>query len=111
MAARLIAGLVSFLTSVAVGATSFFVLLMALNGYRESEASFGIAAFLLLWAAATIAVTVASILLVGSLSKRKFSRGVAASLSFTIVAAIILIFNSLCVLIGTAVAELVRAGK
>lgn len=111
MAAKLIAALLSFLTSVAAGVTSFFVLLMALNGYREAQASFGIAAFLLLWAAATMAVTVASILFVGALSKRKFSGAVSVIISVAIAAAILFICNGLFVLIGIAGAEFFRTGK
>jgi uncharacterized membrane protein YhaH (DUF805 family) len=108
MAAKINAFLITFLVNIAVGIAIFFGMLLAMNGYSETDAQWGIIAYVLLAIIVTLSMSAGAALLVHLLRKRQFG-GVASVL---IAAPIFSIAGSalklVCSIIGVGIAEFAR---
>jgi tetrahydromethanopterin S-methyltransferase subunit C len=108
MAAKITTFILTFLLNVAIGVAIFFFLLLAMNGFTESDASYGlgtyiVSAFLVSLSMATIAVVI-----VGTMTKRQFRAVGAAAMAVFGFALLGGVLKIGCAVIGLFVAEFVR---
>lgn len=108
MAAKIAAAMITFGLHLAVGAVVFVSMLVVMNGFSESDARWGIIAFIALAAGVTLLMTAGAVVLAHRLGKREI-HGVAATL---IAAAVCSVIGGALVsasgFIGVAVAEIAR---
>lgn len=108
MAPKIIAFLITLFLNIAVGIAVFFFLLLAMNGFSESDANYGFITYIVL--AILVSLLMASLAAVAAhlLMKRGF-RALSASLvgiaSFTVIG---IVLKVVCSIIGVLVADLVR---
>jgi hypothetical protein len=108
MGSKIAALLITLIINIATGVAVFFFLLLAMNGYSESEANYGIVAYILLAASVSIVMSLAALLLTSFLMIRNYNAVAAVSiavLSFCVVGAVLKVG---CALVGILVAEVVR---
>ena len=74
MTVKIFAGAATMLLNLAVAVVILFALLLALNGYSESDAMWGLVAFAVLAIAVTILSGVTALALIRFLSKRNYRR-------------------------------------
>lgn len=109
MLPKAIAFVITVTINLVIGAICLFFLLMALNGFRESEANWGIGAFLLtvLFASAGTALAAA-----GAVHFMMSRKGYGAAMSIAIFVPLFVIvggtINSAGIVIGALVADIVR---
>lgn len=109
MTAKVIAFLITLVLSVILAVIGFVVLILALNGYDESDATYsfgayGIFAFLLVFALAAIAGGIAHFL-----QAKEFKPAGTVMIAVMIAAALGVIAFFICVVIGVLLAEYFRA--
>jgi len=109
MTAKVIAFLITLVVSVVLAVIGFVVLILALNGYDESDATYsfgtyGIFAFLLVFALAAIAGGIAHLL---QAKEFKPAGTVMISVMVAAVAGVVAFF--ICVVIGVLLAEYFRS--
>ena len=73
MMAKIITGLSTLGLNLAAGVLILFTMLMAMNGYSEGDAEWGLGTFIILGALISIAMTAGSVILVHFLAKRHYS--------------------------------------
>lgn len=109
MGAKPAAFIITLILQIAFGAASFLLLIVVLNGYNESDATYGIVTFSLL----AIAVSVATSLAAASLANRLLARGFRVSVSVIWAVAICstagFVLKAISGIMGVAVAEIVRS--
>jgi hypothetical protein len=108
MAPKIIACLLTLAANVVAGLGVFFVMLIAMNGYSENDATFGIVAYLVLAVLVTILMSVSALLLVQNLQKRKFSGVASAIIAVLVFSASGAILKVICGLISVGIAEFMR---
>lgn len=108
MAAKIITFLITFLANITVGAAVFFVMLMAMNGYSESDSTYGIVTYIALAFIVSLLMGLAAFLLVGMLTKRQYNIWVSAFIAIVVFGVTGSILKGVCALIGIGVAEFVR---
>lgn len=109
MMPKAIAFVITIAVNLVIGAICFFFLLMALNGFRESEANWGIGAFLL---TALFASTGTALAAAGAVHLMMSRRKWGAPLSLAVFVPLFVIvggtINSAGIVIGALVADIVR---
>ena len=108
MKAKVIAAVITLIINVAAGTVVFFGLLLALNGYSESDATWGLITYLVLAVIVSVTMTVLAATSVHLLMKRGISAlmsAVLAVLAFSIIGAVL---KFVCSLVGVAVVEFMR---
>ena len=108
MAPKIIACFLTLLANVVAGLSVFFVMLIAMNGYSEDDAVFGIVTYVVLAVLVTIFMSVSAVLLVNNLQKRKFSGVAAAIIAILVFSASGVILKVICGLLGIGIAEFMR---
>lgn len=109
MAPKLIAAIVTFLLNAAAGFFVFFALLLALNGYSESDATYGIAVYIVLALIVSLAMGTLAALSTHVLVKRGWGTAGAVMLAVTAFSAAGAVLKVVCGFAGVLAAELVRA--
>ncbi len=108
MAPKIIAAIITFIIDIAVGVIVLATMLIAMNGYSESDASWGLGAFVILAFVVALIMGIGAFLLAGLLTKKQYS-GIGAAiipiLVFSIVGAGLEVVAGG---IGVAIAEFVR---
>lgn len=109
MGAKVAAFLITLIAMVILAVVGFVVLILALNGYSESDAtwsfaSYGILAFLLVFAFACVAGGVTHLLIT-----KEFTSKSAAMLGILIGCVVGFIGLFICIVIGVLIAEYFRA--
>jgi|SRR5436190_15801758 len=102
MAAKVISALISFLILAAVGIVAGFFLLVALNGFGERDAMWGLGTYVLLVLVIAAGMSFAAVLIVGAFAKRQVGQVMS-----------IVITGPICVVVGTIlifVSTIVAAG-
>ena len=108
MAPKIIAFLITLILNIAIGVAVFFFLLLAMNGYSESDANYGFITYIIL--AILVSLLMASLAAAAAhwLTKRGF-RAVSALLigigSFTVIG---IVLKVVCSIIAVLVADFVR---
>ena len=108
MTAKIIAGVLTLLIDIAAAVIALFMMLIAMNGYSESDATPGLIVFLVLAVGTSVLMAVLAFLLSGRFIKKEMSALLAALIAvpITSIAGILVIVVS-C-FIGVGVAEYVR---
>ena len=108
MAARVISAIVTLIVISLAAFIIFFGMIVAMNGFSEREASWGLGAFLLISVFLVAVLSVGAFILAGILVNRQFRPAVACVIvipAFSILGMIVVIVSSI---IGIAIANYVR---
>ncbi len=108
MAAKIIAFIGTLLISLVSAIVFFFGMLVVMNGFSESDATWGLGVYAIISIGASLLMSVSAVLLTGVLIKRQLHAAVAAVISilaFSLISVGIEVIGSL---IGVAVADYVR---
>jgi len=108
MLPKISAFFVTFIANAAAGLAIFFFLLVAMNGYSESDAAYGIGTFVALAVLVTAAASTMALLVVPLLIKRGFGVIVAPLISIIVFSLAGAGVKVLCGVVGVIVAEAVR---
>jgi len=108
MTAKLAAFLITLVANIAIGVVVFFFLLIAMNGYSESDAMYGFGAYILLALFVSLLMAACAVRVVLILMKRKFSGSSAAFIAVPIFCVVGAGLKLVCAIIGVAAAEYVR---
>jgi len=106
--AKLVASIVTFLASTATGIVVLFMLLLALNGFSESDGIYGIALYFVIALLTIILTSVACWFMVSKLQERMFNAIVSVTvptIGFTLIAVLVEVF---AMFIGVMVASIVQ---
>jgi hypothetical protein len=108
MASKIATFLITLIVNIAIGVAVFLFMLLAMNGYSESDASYGLVTFAVLALLAGLLMSTGSAFVAHVLLRRQFRGWVAAAIAipvFSIIGAGLII---VCGMIGVATAEYVR---
>ena len=108
MMARIAAALVTLGVNAAAGVVVFFFMLLAMNGFSESDATWGLGAYVVAAVAVTLGMAVSAWLFVAYLARRRWNEWGSAAMAasaFSIVGAGL---KAVCGIIGVLVAEAAR---
>ncbi len=108
MAPKLISFFLTLAVNVAAGVVVFAGLIIAMNGYSESDATYGLAAYVVLAAAVTLMMSGLAALTTHLLQKREFRAWSAVLISVLIFAFAGAILKFVTSLIAVGIAEYVR---
>ena len=108
MPAKILTALVTLLINVAIGVVIFFFLLLAMNGYSESDATYGFGAYVVLALIVSLLMSTCGALLVHILMKRNFRGWTAALIAIPLFSLIGGGLKIVCSIAGVAIAEYVR---
>lgn len=108
MAAKIAAFITTFVINIALGVVIFFFMLLAMNGFSESDATWGLAVYIVLAVAVSIPVSVTAVLLVRLLVKKQFSDTVSTLIAVPVCSTIGTTLICASGVIGMMVAEFVR---
>jgi len=108
MAAKLAALFVTLLINIAAGIAIFFFLLLTMNGYGESDATWGLGAYLVLGILVSLSMSAGAYFAVQLMIKRNFNAAVAALIAIPIFSIIGAGLKIICSFIGILISEYVR---
>ena len=108
MSAKIAAFLITLLVNVAIGVVVFFFLLIAMNGYSESDATYGLIAYIGAALFVSLLMAVCAVRVVVILMNRQFSGSSAGFVSVPIFCVVGAGLKLVCAIVGVAVAEYVR---
>lgn len=108
MTAKIIACLLTLGTNVGAGVVILFMMLIAMNGFSESDATWGLGAFILLAIIISALMGIASILLVHILQKKKYSSVVTAIIAVAVCSVVGIVAEVISGLICIGIADFVR---
>jgi sorbitol-specific phosphotransferase system component IIC len=108
MIPKLVAFLLTMAVLIAAGIIILMLMLVAMNGYAESDAMWGLGTYILLALLAGAAMGTGAAFLTGRMLKSGSKPFVAAAISVPIFSLAGIVAEAICSLIGVAVAEIVR---
>ncbi len=108
MALKFATFFITLLINVLVGVAIFFFMLLAMNGYGESDATYGLGAYIVLAVVVSFIMSTCAALLVHILINRKFRGWAAAMIAVPIFSVAGAGLKIVCSIIGVSVAEFVR---
>lgn len=108
MTAKIITLVITLLTNVAIGVVVFFFMLIAMNGFSESDANYGIGAYIVLGLLVSLAMGAAAAMTVHLLTKREFRSWIAGLIAIPLFTVIGGGLKFVCCIIGLLIAEYVR---
>jgi hypothetical protein len=108
MGAKITSAIIAFLISLGVAAVVFFVMLIAMNGYSESDATWGLGAFIVLSLIIAVSIAASAFLITGRLMKRAHSPLASAVIAVLVCSLLPIVLEIVASLIGIAIAEFVR---
>lgn len=108
MAVKLTAFFITFFINVVIGIVVFVFLLMAMNGYSESDAMYGFGAYILSALFVSLLMGACAARVVHILMNRKFSGTSAAFIAVPIFCVVGAGLKLVCAVVGVAAAEYVR---
>lgn len=108
MSAKIAAFVITFLILLAAGVAIFFAMLVAMNGYSESDATYGFAAYIVLAFAVSLAMALQAFLTAGALLKRGKGGPASAVIAILIFSAVGVVLKLACCIIGVGIAEFAR---
>ena len=108
MIPKLMAAIMTGLVNLAVGIVVFFFMLLAMNGFSESDANYGIATYIILAVVVTILMAVFAVAAVHILLKRNWGAAGAVILAIVIFSGVGAGLKVVCSIIGVLVADFVR---
>jgi hypothetical protein len=108
VATKLAAFLITLFINIAIGVVVFFFLLIAMNGYSESDATYGLGAYVGLALIVSLLMSSAAAFTSHILTKREFRPAIAAVTSIGVFSVVGAGLKVVCSIIGVAIAEFVR---
>ena len=105
---KLTAFFVTLVVNFAIGVAVFFFLLIAMNGYSESDATYGLVVYGALAFVVSLLMAGSALVTVHLLMKRKFSGSSALFIAVPIFSVVGAVLKLVCSGVGVAVAEYVR---
>lgn len=108
MVSKIIAFACTFLVNVVIGVAILFFMLIAMNGYSESDAAWGLGVYTLLATIVALAMSIGAFFFVNYLTKKNSSNILALLISITVFSIIGFLLEIVCSLVGVGLAELVR---
>lgn len=108
MTPKIIAFGLTFIVNVLVGAVVFFLMLIAMNGFSESDANYGFATYILLALIVSVGMSAAAFITTRALIRRQFKSISAVMISVPIFSAVGAGLKIVCCIIALLVADYVR---
>ncbi len=108
MAPKVIAFVITLIINFAAGVAIFFFMLLAMNGFSEADAEYGLGAYIILGIIVTLLMSTGAGLLVHALLKRNFGKIVAALIAIPIFSVAGICLEIVLSIIGVLIAEYVR---
>ena len=108
MIPKVVAAIVTGLMNLAVGVMVFVFMLLAMNGFSESDANYGIVAYIILAVIVTVLMAVSAVATVHLLLKRNWGAAGAAILAILLFSGVGAGLKVVCSIIGLLVADLLR---
>ena len=108
MAAKLATFFITFILCIAIGVVVLATMLNTLNGYSESDSTWGLGSFVVLAFAVSLSMSLSAFFLAGTLQKKQNSRIAASIISIPVLSIVGLGLEIVSSLIGIGVAEFVR---
>lgn len=105
---KIVAFILTFLINIVAGVVVFFLMLLAMNGYSESDASYGLGAYIVLAIIVTLLMSTGAAFVAHVLLKRKYTSLVSVLIAVPIFSVIGVGLKIVCSVIGVAIAEYVR---
>lgn len=111
MLSKILAFSLTLAIDAATGIFIFIMMLVAMNGYSESDAGWGLIAYGVLAAVVSVAAGIGSAMLAVRLIRRQFSVLLALLISIPVFSILAIALQIGCSLIGVGVAEFVRVNR
>ena len=108
MATKVTAFLITLLINFAAGVVIFFFMLLAMNGYGESDATYGLGVYIVLGLIVSLTMSTCAVLLVHVLMKRQFRGWTAGLIAVPVFSTVGVALKIVCSGIGVAIAEYMR---
>src|SRR5262245_36267257 len=108
MGPSIAAFILTFLVNITAGILIFVMLLVAMNGYSESDAMYGLGAYGVLGLFVTLTMSLLAALVAKRLRKREFRAFSAVLIAVVVFSLIGIVLKGICSIIGVGVAEFVR---
>ena len=108
MAGKVAAFLITLLINFAAGVAIFFFMLLAMNGYSESDATWGLGFYIVLALLVSASMSAAAFLAVQLMIKREINAAAAAVLAIPIFSVIGAGLKIVCGFLGVLISEYVR---
>jgi len=94
--------------NMAFGVVALSFMIIAMNGYSEGDATWGLGGYIILALVTGIVTSGGAVMLVHLLSKRQFSAVVSALIAIIVFSALAAGLHAVCSLLGIGIAEFVR---
>ena len=108
MTAKIAAFLITLVVNIAIGIVVFFFLLIAMNGYSESDAVYGFGAYGVLALFVSLLMAACAVRVVILLMKRNYSGTSASFIAVPVFCVVGAGLKLVCAIVGVAIAEYVR---
>ena len=108
MAAKIVAFLVTLILNIAIGVAMFFILLLAMNGYSESDANYGLITYIILGVIVSLLMGLSAAIVSNLLLKRDFSGVVSTLIAIVVFTGVGAVLKGICAVVGVGIAEVVR---
>jgi len=108
MTPKVIAALVTLILNIAVGVVVLATMIIAMNGYSENDAMWGLGVYVLLALVVAVLSSLGSVLLVQLLLKKQYSASISTLIAIPVFTIAGVGLEVVCSLIGIGVAEIVR---
>ena len=108
MAQKIVAAIFTFVLCLAVGVVVLATMILAMNGYSESDASWGLGVFVVLALVVSVVMALAAFFLAGFLAKKQYGPITTAIIPILVFLVVGAGLEVVAGGVGVAVAELVR---
>lgn len=108
MSAKIAAFFITLLVNVVIGVVVFFFMLLAMNGFHESDATYGFVTYIVLALLVSLTMSAGASFAVHVLLRREFRGWVSALIAIPIFSVIGGVLKIACSFIGVLVADYVR---
>lgn len=108
MAVKVAASFVTLLINIAAGVVIFFFMLLAMNGFSQSDANYGLGTYIVLAVFVSLLIGLGAAVVVHLLMKREFRSAVVSLIAMPVFSVIAAGLKIVCSIIGVLVAAYVR---
>ena len=106
--AKVLAGILTLVINVIAGVFVFVGMLLAMNGFHEADANWGIGAYVVRGAGVSLLMAACAFVMVRALGKRGWNEWGAAALGAAVFSGIGAVLKVVCSVVGVLVADLAR---
>lgn len=108
MALSVVTFFITLVLNIAIGVAVFFFMLLAMNGFSESDANYGLVTYIILAVLVTLLMSALAVITASRLSKRGFRPFSSALVGIGSFTAVGLVLKVVCSIIGVLFADFVR---